>query len=311
MTNTVPLAANLRDAWPQLRFVKSVSSREWHSECPNCGDVGHEGKDWPDRFVMRYDGERSRGWCRRCGYAQFAVNVVRDGQLPKWSKDELDEFRRQREREENERAAELQQRLKQFTTAELWSELNRRMTEENRNWWLKRGIPNDWQDFWKLGYRADKQAYSIPYFDPSSNPVTIQYRLVNPPEPNDKYRWEYGLHSAPYITRPDMGLSGSVIICEGAIKAMVTFIYGAQAKMQVLAVPSKADFAGIESLVEKSKAVFIMLDPDARDRAQELGENIGRRSRIVELPGKVDDLILRYGLRQHELRMALRYARPI
>lgn len=260
---------------------------------------------------MRYEGEKSRAWCRRCGYSQFAENVIRASTLPSLTPQELQAIAERAQAERQRREKELQARLSEFTTAELWIELNRRMNEDNRQWWAARGIARDWQDFWKLGYRAEKDAYSIPYFDVAFHPVTIQYRLTHPDQPNDKYRWEYGLHSAPYITRPDMPITGPVLICEGAIKAMVTHVLGTLGKMQVLAVPSKADFADVETLIEKCSRVFILLDPDAGDKARELATNIGQRARLVDLPGKVDDLILDYGLTPHSLRMALKYARPL
>lgn len=309
--NKSPLPTILSEAWPGLSHVRQYGSSEWRSECPNCGEAGHTGKEQPDRFVMRYEGDKSRGWCRRCGYSQFAENIIRTGARPELSPEEMraisEKARIERERQEQELSA----RLSEFTTQELWIELNRRMTEENRQWWTARGIPTDWQDFLKLGYRADKQAYSIPYFDQNFSPVTIQYRLIDPPQANDKYRWEYGLHSSPYITRPDMPLTGPVLICEGAIKAMVAHIMGTEGKMQVVAVPSKADFAGVQELVSKCTSVFVCLDPDAKDKALELAGDIGRRARIVDLPGKIDDLILGYGLSRHSLRMALKYARPV
>jgi len=306
-----PLPTILQQAFPGLLHVKQYTANEWRSECPVCGDAGHAGRDAPDRFVMRYDGDRSRAWCRKCDYTAFAVNVIRDGGAHDITAEELHEISERARIERDKQAQALQARLSEFTTQELWIELNRRMTEENRQWWATRGIPSDWQDFWKLGYRSDKDAYSIPYFDQDFHPVTIQYRLTHPPQPNDKYRWEYGLHSAAYITRPDMPLSGPVLICEGAIKAMVAHLAGTGGKMQTLAVPSKADFADVETLIEKCGTVFVCLDPDAKDRAQELATNIGKRARIVDLPGKIDDLILGYGLGQRRLRMALKYARPI
>jgi len=306
-----PLPTILAQAFPNLVHVKQYTRNEWRSECPVCGESGHVGKDAPDRFVMRYEGDdKSRGWCRKCDYSAFAINVIRSGGAAELSPEEFQRIAQEAKQAREQQAQELKARLSEFTTAELWIELNRRMTDENRQWWATRGIPSDWQNFWKLGYRADKQAYSIPYFDPAFHPVTIQYRLTYPPQPNDKYRWEYGLHSAPYITRPDMPLTGPVLICEGAIKAMVTHITGTLGKMQVLAVPSKADFADVETLIEKCGTVFVCLDPDAKDRAHELASNIGKRARIVDLPGKIDDLILDYGLTPHALRMALKYARP-
>lgn len=306
-----PLPDILSRAWPNLSHVKQHSRNEWHAECPVCGEAGHSGKEPPNRFVLFYEGERSRGWCRKCDYSAFAENVFRDNALPALSAEEVQAMAAKSEHERQRRERELQARLSEFTTSELWMELNRRMTEENRQWWAARGIESGWQDFWKLGYRADRQAYSIPYFDSSFHPVTIQYRLLHPEQPNDKYRWEYGLHSAPYIARPDMPIRGPVIICEGAIKAMVTHVLGTLGKMQVLAVPSKADFADIESLLERCSTVYVLLDPDAKDKARELALNIGRRARLVDLHGKADDLILDYGLGPRELRMALKYSRPI
>jgi hypothetical protein len=309
-TMNAPLPAILQQAFPNLYHTKQYTRTEWRSECPVCGASGHVGNDAPDRFVMRFDGDKSRAWCRKCGYSVFAVNIIKSGDMPTTTPEQMHAIAEKARIAREQQNKELEARLSQFTTKELWIELNRRMTADNRQWWAARGIHSDWQNFWKLGYRADKQAYSIPYFDSTFHPVTIQYRLTHPPRPNDKYRWEYGLRSAPYITRPDMPMTGPVLICEGAIKAMVAHVTGTLGKMQVMAVPSKSDFADIESILEKFSTVYVCLDPDAKDKARELCRNIGNRARIVDLPGKIDDLILDFGLTPHALRMALKYARP-
>jgi len=312
LPNEVLTAFNLGGA----RIFKTTDKSgraEWHTSCARCG-----GKD---RFVIREWREYPH-WlvmCRQCApewvWLDQAAPMLRQELTP----EQRQEYARRRAEAEQQRQVETQKRLAEFTTAELWMELNRRMSEDNREWWRRRGVPDEWQDYLRLGYIPDKPyrsnevlyhspAYTIPYLR-GDLPVTMQYRLVSPADPGDKYRFEAGLPAAWYDTTPTRPLSDEVVICEGAIKAMATKVYsGIKESVSVLAVPAKRSWAGVAQVVANCGRVWVMLDPDGTRDARDLAHEIGKAARVVLLPGKVDDALVSGDLTTDELRKYFRYA---
>jgi len=291
---------------------------EWHCECPMCGGN--------DRFVLftHRPFPSWNGFCRKCHPETIWIDEIKPAlkqrqDSPEWEAKRI-EWERQRAALATQRQQVLDRKLARFTTEEIWDALARRMTADNRTWWESQGVPQDWQDYLKLGYTPDKifnhdgqqmtsPAYTIPYFHESWAFVTMQYRLTNPPNPNDKYRFESGLGAPYYMTRPDVPIGEQAIICEGAKKAIVTTAY-TETTATVLAVPSKSGWraSGILGAVKDCGRVWVILDPDAERNAYELAEAIGQAARVVTLPVKVDDGLLHYGLDKDALRMAMRQA---
>ena len=291
---------------------------EWHCECPMCGGN--------DRFVLftHRPFPSWNGFCRKCHPETIWIDEIKPAlkqrqDSPEWEAKRI-EWERQRAALATQRQQVLDRKLARFTTEEIWDALSRRMTADNRTWWESQGVPQDWQDYLKLGYTPDKifnhdgqqmtsPAYTIPYFHESWAFVTMQYRLTNPPNPNDKYRFESGLGAPYYMTRPDVPIGEQAIICEGAKKAIVTTAY-TETTATVLAVPSKSGWraSGILGAVKDCGRVWVILDPDAERNAYELAEAIGQAARVVTLPVKVDDGLLHYGLDKDALRMAMRQA---
>ena len=291
---------------------------EWHCECPMCGGN--------DRFVLftHRPFPSWNGFCRKCHPETIWIDEIKPAlkqrqDSPEWEAKRI-EWERQRAALATQRQQVLDRKLARFTTEEIWDALARRMTADNRTWWESQGVPQDWQDYLKLGYTPDKifnhdgqqmtsPAYTIPYFHESWAFVTMQYRLTNPPNPNDKYRFESGLGAPYYMTRPDVPIGEQAIICEGAKKAIVPTAY-TETTATVLAVPSKSGWraSGILGAVKDCGRVWVILDPDAERNAYELAEAIGQAARVVTLPVKVDDGLLHYGLDKDALRMAMRQA---
>lgn len=312
MTNPGPTELSKIGCDP-AQFQK-FGPNEYHGPCPVCGGR--------DRFVL-FTNRPFPHWnymCRVCtpegGWIDQLNKTLRDP----LTQAQRQEFARQRQREEAQRAVELAARMKQFTTDELWSEWHRRMVENNRQWWRQRGINDDWQDYLQLGFIEDKSyrvnetiyhspAYTIPYLRAGMKPVTLQYRLTDPHDPADKYRFEPGLPSAWYNTTPNFPLTDGIIICEGAIKAIVTKMYMTVTEsLSVLAVPSKNSWAGIAETVKDAARIWVILDPDGQTDAQKLAATIGKNSRIVSLPGKIDDMINCDELDESLFRQALKTA---
>ena len=285
----------------------------------------------PARFV-RSDAKSSRGpcWCggeRRlvvwlgkwnyqcdiCGKKGFLVNSHP-------TSDTLAELKAKAEAQAVEREHAVRARLAEFTTAELWMECHRRLGEQQHAWWAEQGLAADWQEFYQLGYVPDRifasaegpfhrPAYTIPIFETGFNAVNCQYRIVDPPPGAGKYRQEPGLPAAAFLSRPDLPLADSMIVVEGAKKAGVLCSHLPR-QPQIVGLPGARSWAGMDERLAECGRVWVMLDPDATEAARALAENIGKAARVVELPAKPDDMLLRYGATAETFRRACRYAQP-
>src|SRR3990172_523917 len=183
--------------------------RYWIGPCGMCGGR--------DRLVVKETPSGSHIWiCRVCSpgkYHDAADYIIkRDGcsfpqaiERMKTGGDESIErtIQNRIERASLDRQAEIDARLSDLTTHEIWEALHRRLEEDNRAWWRMQGIPDEWQDYLSLGFTPDKTyydcegmlrsspAYTIPYFhyDPACDGrrrfVTLQYRLTSPVNPLD------------------------------------------------------------------------------------------------------------------------------
>ena len=209
---------------------KYSDDRSWRGPCPVCG--GHR------RFVVFTDHEwpMFNGYCDDCGKTIKAWQLV-TCQITDEQRKAAQERAAEQERIREQHRREM---LAKFTTAELWQELNRRLSAEHRAQWEAWGVPVEWQDYLELGYTPNKQyrddtgdlrqsaAYTIPYFHydetaPQSRKFeTMQYRLFDAPNPNDRYRFEYGLQATYYQTVPNEPIGDEAVICEGAKKGIVT-----------------------------------------------------------------------------------------
>ena len=308
--NSNPAPAELNQIGLAADAFKYSDARSWRGPCPTCG--GHR------RFVMFTDHEYPmwHGYCDACGHKIKAWEHVRV---------EADPVRRAsyeaRARQmEHEEADELDRLLARYSAEAIWAAYQRRMGEAQRAWWRGRGIPDDWQDYLRLGYTEDRAyrageefrhspAYTIPYFGPGWKFKTMQYRLTNPANPEDRYRFEAGLGAHYYTTAPsDEKMRDTILICEGAMKAIVSRIYAGE--ITVLAVPSKSTWrnTGILEAIKGAGRVYILLDPDADRQAAEMRAAIGKAARVVNLFDKVDDCFVNYGMTASQFAGYLRQA---
>lgn len=294
---------------------KRAGGKAWRGPCPRCG--GH-------RHLLIFTDNPFPKWnaeCQNCGLKAWAdqFNAAVKAEISPEQK------RRWAEQKAAEQAAANKRRLdklNEYTVAEICAHLAQRMTAEHRAWWEREGVPASWQEYLRLGfdparaYRGDDDqlytsaAYAIPYYHTGFELMTVQYRLFNPPNPNDRYRWEAGLGTAYYQANPGAAIGDQVIICEGAKKSIVTMVHTPD-PYTLLAVPSKSDFGGVAEAVKDCGRVYVLLDPDAGVRARKLAREIGPQARIVSLPVKVDDALVKYGLTDGALLDALRVARPL
>lgn len=313
--------------------LKETSRNFYSGPCPFCGGE--------DRFVLKRDRDTGNfAWfCRGCGDGKYqdaidyvmrrdnvsfldAVKILGGGGTLKGVDPEVIRERERRAAEDRERrVAHLAEIMAKYTDSEVWEAFNRRMTADNRAWWRRAGIPDDWQDFWKLGFVPEKRfqyegetrtspAYTIPKFGFNWNPLNIDYRLINPPDPGNKYRPAPELPAACFLNRPDMSaVTDEAYILEGSKKAMVFAIAsGIPVDTTVFGVPSKNSWAGVVDRVKSCGRVWVILDPDGIDWAAKLGKEIGPAARIIRVPFKADDGILEYGMTADRWNAARKWA---
>ncbi|MFH1634948.1 MAG: hypothetical protein ABIG63_13215, partial [Chloroflexota bacterium] len=58
-------------------------------------------------------------------------------------------------------------------------------------------------------------------------------------------------------------------------------------------------------------AIFVALDPDAAESAERLAGILGQRARVVDLPAKLDDMIVLHGAGEADIERYLELARPV
>ena len=209
-------------------------------------------------------------------------------------------------------------RRNELRLAELHVRYHNEMTQYHKDEWTKAGIDEGMQKFWTLGGRNDFEYWigetsyysptlTIPILNPERELMTIQHRLLNPHDANDKYRPERkGLKSHPFLAVPEMGYDGGLVwVMEGAKKAMVTWTRS-NVDWQCIGVPSQESYKGmVEILRPIGKHVVVVPDPNTPRndksllKAWDLAKQIG--GKFLQLPQKIDDLILSVDLQQDDL----------
>jgi hypothetical protein len=172
---------------------------------------------------------------------------------------------------------------------------------EHRELWRNRGIPDVYQDIWQLGYCSDfvfntsqgkchTPTLTIPIYGQGEELLNVRHRLLNPSTPNDKYRPDRpGLDAQPFIADPGKGYDlDRVLVIEGEIKSMCTYITADDPDLQVLGIPGKSFFPKIADRLQKH-TVFICLDPGAEKEMRDGAKMVN--GRIITYPMKIDDAI--------------------
>lgn len=289
---------------------KKARENEYHGPCPWCGGE--------DRFRIHTEHIFPKwNWeCRQCGRKGWADQLNESLRQP-ITEAERSRLKAINDERDRTRAADVQRRLKEITTVELWAELHRRMADEQRQWWRKQGIPDIWQDYLELGYTAEypskefkSEAYTLPYFHHSETGKqfkTIQYRLTNPPNTGDRYRFSYGLPATYYNADPYEPIGDKVIICEGAKKAIVTAEL-MHVNHSVLAYPSLSTMGSVTEAVKDCGYIRIIPDPDGYEQAIQFAHKHLPQAKVVRTFSKIDDAINLYGMKAIDLLAAMRQA---
>ena len=295
---------------------RPFGNSEWHGPCPFCGGT--------DRLVIHTDREYPswNWWCRVCSPDGGWIDEINPMLKEPLSPDRRKKIADEAEKKLKETIREAERVLKELQKARAWEQYHEQLTDDARATWQSWGIPAWWQDFWKLGYDPDRTIWTgemewstptmtIPIFEPVTwNCLNIKHRLINPPRKGDKYRPERsGLPAALFVAYPDERLGAKTLLVEGEKKAMVSFITADDPFLQVVGIPGKNPSKELLAQLSECEPIYICLDPDALDEAVKLARRLGTdRTRVLELPDKIDDLIIRHHLDKHWIKNIMRQA---
>ena len=309
-----------------LRKTGGSGGGEWSGPCPFCGGNDrfsvqpyHDEPRWLCRsctdgkwkdvidFVQRRD---QSGFVDAC-QTLFGDNV-------KIALDPVEYERIQAERERTIKEQEVAT-LVEYTTRRqslhesgIWQEYHDNLDKlGRRDLWHERGLSDYFINVYRVGYCP-----AFPFGDERHPTLTIPswragvvtglaHRALATNPQGGKYRPERaGLGKALFFADPDHPgqPGGKVLLLEGEIKTMVTFahIYATQPKephplytYELVGIAGTAFKSEWVPEFEKASSITICLDPDATDKAHKIAGVLGwDRCRIVELPGKIDDLLI-------------------
>lgn len=287
-------------------------SKSWRGPCPNCGGTR--------RFLMFTDHPFPlwHGLCDEC------PKIIRAWEKYQREIDPLvyQQMKSAQEAEDRARAEYRSKKLAEFTTHELWQELAERMTSQHIEWWESQGIPEDIQRYLRIGFTPDKiykdkqkelkhsSAYTIPWWGANFEFKTMQYRLIEPENPKDRYRFEDGLGGGGehfYMTDPSEPIKDKVIICEGAKKAIVTWfqLIPGLSEYTVIAAPSNRTLTPALEATKDCGQRYIILDPGSERHAFEIAR-AHPNTKAIYLPEKIDDLYIQHGFDRSQFQKVLR-----
>lgn len=287
-------------AYMRWGITPKRTGKEYHSPCPFC----RTGKD---RFVIWPNGGY---WCRVCNETGFVIDRRRDKILDPIERLKLsNEFAASLADREAEKQAKLLvwQNGPEAARITGWHDA---MTEDQRAYWCKEGIP-DWAiEYYSLGFLTHKRfmgegegafftspAYTIPIRSPLDwKFVNVQYRLLKIPDDSGKYRQEDGIPQASFFTRPSI-TSGEAIVLEGSKKAIVVFERTGK-KHQVVGMPGMTPHSRIFKQLLGFEKIYLALDPGSgySKAIERAARELHPRVRVMDLPCKPDDAFVKYGL---------------
>lgn len=286
-------------SWFEQNFgiqLKHKIRDEYAGPCPWCG-----GEDrfrvWRD--AQNYACRRGPGHCGREGFLDELTGEKdtwktlsdHEKRILKLEARQAEIERRQREHEERITALEKMARVGP-TAAQTYFE-NLRNFDGALDYWLSEGIALETIERHKLGYcercptdKEGRPSFTIPVYS-NGRYWNIRHRLLGADA--DKYRPHMAdlptvLFNADFLRVP----SPVIQIHEGEKKSMVAEqlgyvnvgIFGKEG-FNELWLPKFRDY----------KWVYVIYDPDARGRALETAAMFDGRARVVDLPGKFDDLV--------------------
>lgn len=335
MNKTTTLPQEFAPLRNRINHVQQkVGGKEYSSSCPRCGGSIHSNNELPDRFCMWPVSDATGGplgWCRRCDYKWFP-DKEEDYHPP--TPEEVAYNLREHEKRIEEEIRQREVALAEVRKQRKWIEYHSNLDKTTKRLWFSRGINDEfWINFWKLGYDPEYKLWKkeeekwvnwwtsptlvIPLFGIGWKANNIKHRLLKVPDNERKYHQEYyNAPQAPFICDPDMTEKNSLLLVEGEIKAMVTYVTLDDPKMQVIGLPSMCPESGVLDMLSGYDPIYFCPDPDAfgangnGSPAGKVSKMLGlERVRIIQLPGKIDDLIVEKSLDKKTLKNLLKMGR--
>ena len=277
--------AQAEGRWPGI-ILKRKDPSEACGPCPIC-------RSGVDRFLVFEDGGY---WCRQCGTSGWL-----DENNPKsLTEAELTGIRLrrlERKQADHERRMSNLERMHQSKEHIRYFH-NLGANTDAIEYWCNEGMSLQTIDDYMLGYcprcptdREGRASYTIPVMI-RGKLYNIRHRLIGA-DNGDKYRPQMAglpsvLFNADYLYQD----SHRILITEGEKKSIVT----AQAGFENVGLMGKTGFnPAWAARFERFPLVYVALDPDATEQAAEIAALFGDRGRVVILPDKLDDMIVRYG----------------
>lgn len=310
------LPAEFAGLQTKVDYIQQISRDEYASSCPQCGGTPHKDGSYPDRFRMflnAHGKNKIMGWCRRCSYIAFpdTSRALDPQEFERWRKEQIE--REEARKREAEKAIEL------LKSQKIWMKYNEMLNEFAVDVIKSWGIRKDWANYWRLGlypdFKVDNEYFSpaitIPMWQQGSGvPANVKLRVLNPRQDKDRYRALYKTGQNPFVAFTGLK-SDTVVLVEGEKKAMNVAQWSEQ-KYQVVGLPSVSPRPELLAKFAGYGKIYLCLDPDARIKnekgvspLQRVVKALGREVAVVDLPDKVDDMILR-GL---NFNSAMRYAK--
>lgn len=291
---------------------------KWHCFTGNCG-----GGDAIE-FVRKWQGLAFREACEWIlGERITDLEALKDSAAKRLEEAKLDEIAATQRKEA--RLRELQE-----TERHLLYLQNRQTSQWAQDMWTQAGLDEGLQDFFYLGANDDFKYWekkieyhsptlTIPYFDEWMNPIFINHRLVKPINPKSKYRPDMsGIDVPDYLSIPTMGYDGDlIIVVEGAKKAMVTWSK-APTETQVIGVSTQGAYKQLEEKLKNvGKKVIVIPDSDkvtdknekVLTQSRDLARAVG--GKILRIPEKIDDYIVRVGMSPNSFYKLSKQARRV
>jgi len=282
-----------------LEFKRKNRNEASASACPFCNLVDHDG------FLIFSDGGY---WCRQCGKRGW----LDEGSAEPLTREKLLELRIQaleRKQREHERRLSALEQMAKCTDHLRYHES---LTDQALAYWLDEGMTEESIERYLLGYcqncptYPESASYTIPVIN-GGKLENIRHRLKKP-DGGGKYRPHMaGLGNS--LFNADL-LEGAqrIVVTEGEKKSIILTQHGFPA----VGICGKRAFK--REWLERFaplEVVYVALDPDATESAKRLAGMFEGRGRVVDLPCKPDDMIVKYGASSDDMESFLRLSRPI
>ena len=303
--------------------IKRVSGDEFAGPCPWCGGR--------DRFHVWDD--KGNYWCRpgpgHCGAQGFVDALTGSnnwGKLDDHERRLLEVERKQAEHErileEHERRLTAIDKMRAIGPAAVESYYNAMLQNDDAiRYWLSEGMTTATIKKYQLGYchrcptdHEGRASATIPVFShpPSMGGALacngIRHRLFGATN-GDKYRPHLPglpqmLFNADHLRSDDK----EIVIVEGEKKSIIADQIG----ILTVGVMGKTGFKPTWArLFDGFARVSVCYDPDATESAAEVAALFGRRGRVVVVPMKLDDLVVRAGATTSDVLRFIRMGRPV